>query len=153
MDVVGLTFKRHDDSEINRCGGGTVTMAGSSKRVLVRIGIIIAIPVFLLGGCLLVDEIPRSTARPPKSLKTIEDFQVWKAGKIMGEGTFQSSGVTYTVMLGPAGRYLASGPSAYLFDEKGRFVDWTADMGDFYTVRNGFDLTSGNVKDITRKKP
>ena len=56
-------------------------------------------------------------------------------------------------MLAPAGRYLASGPSAYLFDEKGKFVDWTADMGDYYTVTKRFDLTSGNVKNITHEKP
>ena len=68
----------------------------------------------------------------------------------MGKGTYKSAGVTYTVMLAPAGRYLASGPSAYLFDERSRFVDWTADMGDFYTVKNRFDLASGHVQNITK---
>jgi hypothetical protein len=86
-------------------------------------------------------------------MKTIDDFQTWKAGKIMGRGTFETAGVTYTVMLAPAGRYLASGPSAYLFDERGQFVDWTADMGDFHTVKNRFDLTSGRVKNFKREKP
>ena len=71
----------------------------------------------------------------------------------MGKGTFESAGVAYTVMLAPAGRYLASGPSAYLFDEHEQFVDWTADMGDFYTVKNNFDLTSGHVKNIKHEKP
>ena len=70
----------------------------------------------------------------------------------MGEGLFESAGVTYTVMLAPAGRYLASGPSAYLFDELGQFADWTADMGDFYTAKNHFDLTSGHVKNIKLEK-
>ena len=119
------------------------------KRALLAIGAILV----LLLAFVLLDQIPLSEARPPKSLNTIEDFRGWKEGKIMGRGTYQSSGVTYTVMLAPAGRYLASGPSAYLFDENGRFVDWTADMGDFYTVENRFDLTSGNVKNITREKP
>jgi hypothetical protein len=40
-----------------------------------------------------------------------------------------------------------------LFDERGQFVDWTADMGDFDTVKNHFDLTSGHVKNITLEKP
>jgi hypothetical protein len=71
----------------------------------------------------------------------------------MGQGTFERAGVTYTVMLAPAGRFAASGPSAYLFDEHERFVDWTADMGDFYTVKNNFDLTSGHVKNIKHEKP
>ena len=118
-------------------------------RSLLGMGIILG----LVFGSVLLDRIPLSAARPPKSLKSIEDFQIWKDGNIKGRGTFQNSGVTYTVMLAPAGRCLASGPSAYLFDQNGRFVDWTADMGDFYTVSNRFDLTSGNVKNITHEKP
>jgi hypothetical protein len=119
------------------------------KRVVLGLGIVLAV----LLGSVLLDQIPLSAARPPKTLKTLDDFRVWKGGKIKGKGTFQNSGVTYTVMLAPAGRYLASGPSAYLFDDQGRFVDWTADMGDFYTVTNRFDLTSGNVKIFMHAKP
>lgn len=63
---------------------------------------------------------------------------------------YENSGKTYTVMLAPAGRYMASGPSAYLFDDKGQFVDWTADMGDHYTVKNHFNLTGG-VMNFTRE--
>lgn len=123
-----------------------------SKRVLLRIGIVAATPFLLLGGCLLMDRIPMAAARPPGNLKTLEDFQAWKRGSIIGTGIYENSGVTYTVMLAPAGRYLASGCSAYLFNEQGQFVDWTADMGDFFTVKNRFDLTSGNVKNIRREK-
>jgi hypothetical protein len=115
--------------------------------------IIIAVPVCLVGGCILLDQIPLSAARPPENLKTIEDFRAWKGGAAMGKGVYESSGVTYTVMLAPAGRYLPSGPSAYLFDQKGQFIDWTADMGDYYTVKNHFNLTSGNVKQIEIKTP
>jgi hypothetical protein len=125
----------------------------SLKRTVFRIGIILSVPFGLLGGCLLVDQIPLSAARPPKNLNTLEEFQAWRRGAVMGKGTFESSGVTYTVMLAPAGRYLASGPSAYLFDDKGQFVDWTADMGDFHTIKNHFDLTSGHVKNIKHEKP
>jgi hypothetical protein len=92
-----------------------------------------------------------SSARPPANIKTIEDFQGWKKGSIMGKGVYENAGKTYTVMLAPAGRYLPSGPSAYLFDDKGQFVDWTADMGDYYTVKNGFNLTSGHVTNITHE--
>jgi hypothetical protein len=83
----------------------------------------------------------------------MEDFLVWKKGAVTGRGTFETGGVTYTVMLGHPARSLASGPSAYLFDTNGKFVDWTADMGDFYTVKNHFDLTSGHVKNIIHEKP
>jgi hypothetical protein len=101
----------------------------------------IAIPVVLLGGCLLLDHVDRIPMR------------AWKGPAIKGTGTYEGAGVTYTVVLAPAGRHLASGPSAYLFDPEGRFVDWTSDMGDFPTVRLGFDLTSGRVKNIQRQKP
>ncbi len=39
----------------------------------------------------------------------------------------------YYRVTGPAGRYLASGPSAYTFDSHGKFISWTADVGDFLT--------------------
>jgi hypothetical protein len=125
----------------------------ATKLILRPIGIVLFLLISLSAASLLFDQIPLSAARPPKSLKTLEGFQEWKRGKIEGKGTFENSGVTYTVMLAPAGRYLASGPSAYLFDETGQFVDWTADMGDYYTVKNRFNLTSGNVRNIEREKP
>jgi hypothetical protein len=102
---------------------------------------------------MILDQIPASAARPPADLTDIQGFRDWKKGTIIGRGTFESSGRAYTVLLAPAGRYLASGPAAYLFDEQGQFVDWTADMGDYYTVKNGFDLTSGHVKNFSREKP
>jgi len=37
----------------------------------------------------------------------------------------------YYQITGPAGRYVASGPSAYTFDAQGRFIGWSSDMGDF----------------------
>ncbi len=128
-----------------------------TKLALFSFGLILTLvllsALMLIDRTRTIDQILLPAARPPETLKTIDDFQVWKRGYIQGHGTFQKSGVTYTVMLAPAGRYLASGPSAYLFNERGRFVDWTADMGDFYTVTNGFNLTSGNVTNITWKKP
>ena len=114
---------------------------------------ILCVPVLLLGGCVVIDCIAMSGARPAKSLKTIEDFRTWKRDSIMGRGTFETGGVTYSVMLAPAGRSLASGPSAYLFDSNGQFVDWTGDMGDCYTVKYHYDLTSGHVKNVTQDKP
>jgi hypothetical protein len=125
-----------------------MTAPRSPRRVLCWIGAIVAVPILILGGGFLLVEIPLSVARPPADMKTLDDFEDWKGGAILGKGTFESAGVTYTVMLAPAGRHLASGPSAYLFDQQGRFVDWTPDMGDCYTTTNQFDLTAGHVLDI-----
>jgi hypothetical protein len=125
----------------------------SVKRTVTRIGIILFVPIALIGGCVAFDAVLISRAKPPESVRTLEDFLVWKSGSVRGKGTFESGGVIYTVMLGQPARSLASGPSAYLFDTNGLFVDWTADMGDFYTVKNRYDLTSGHVKNIEREKP
>ena len=124
----------------------------SAKRTLVQIAQVCALFLALLLAWLLLNQIPASAARPPKNLKTIEEFRAWKRGMIKGKATFEHSGVSYTVLLAPAGRYLASGPSAYLFDVNGQFVDWTPDMGDFYTVKNRLDLSQGQVRDFELEK-
>jgi len=124
----------------------------SINRRLFRVGIFVLVPFCLLVGCVVVDSIWMSAARPPENMQTIEDFQAWKRGAIKGKGIFESDGMTYIVFFGPEARLLASGPSAYLFDETGKFVDWSADMGDFHTVRHQFDLSSGNVKNVELEK-
>lgn len=125
-----------------------MTKPKSSRRTRLWICGLIAAPFLLLGVSLLLDLIPLSRARPPKDMNTIDDFRTWKGDAIIGKGTFESGGEEYTVMLGSPGRYLASGPSAYVFEEEGEFVDWTSDMGDVRTEEHDFDLTSGHVKDV-----
>ena len=120
----------------------------SFKRSLAVLCGSIAFALALIACSIIADRIPYSAARPPDELKTIGDFRGWKQAEILGQGTYQHAGKTYTVLLGPAGRYLSSGPSAYLFDEQGQFVDWTSDMGDFSTQEHGFPLMSGEVKNI-----
>lgn len=144
------TIKPGFTGDVLRMLNSCVTCMGRPSPRLIRIGVIIASPFLLLAGCLLVEQIPMSAARPPKSLKTIEEFKAWKTGSIKGSGTFHHDGAAYTVMLGPAGRHFPSGPAAYVFDEQGQFVDWTADMGDFPTVKKGFSLNTGG---FVRTKP
>ena len=84
---------------------------------------------------------------------TIAEFRAWKKEGISGEGIYEAGGERYTVIMGESSAFLASGPAAYVFDAGGTFVDWTRDMGDVYTEKNGFDLTSGNVKLQNTKKP
>lgn len=131
----------------------TMNKSPSLRTRITRIvGIFVAVPIVMIGGCLSADLMMLAKARPPKNLKTIEDFRAWKGDAIMGNGTYENSGITYTVMLAPAGRTLASGPSAYLFDQKGEYVDWTSDMGDISTVKHRFNLMGGMIKNIERVK-
>jgi hypothetical protein len=125
----------------------------STRKTLFKISMVLIVPIAILGGCFGLDAITMSKAKPPESVRTIKDFVTWQKGAIKGRGEFENGGVTYTVMLGRPARSLASGPSAYLFDTNGQFVDWTADMGDFHTVKHRFDLASGHVKNIEHEKP
>jgi hypothetical protein len=130
-----------------------MSKAPSRRRKIARIGAILGVLLVLFGGCISADLIVLSRARPPGDLKTIQDFQIWKGDALLGERTYENSGTNYTVMLAPAGRTFASGPSAYLFSQDGDFVDWTSDMGDFKTRKYGFDLTGGRVKRVQQEKP
>jgi len=125
----------------------------SIRRNLNRVGLVFLVLVAVPAGCFVLDSISISKAKPPESVRTIEDLKAWKKGEIRGRGIFVHGGVAYTVMLGRGARSMASGPSAYLFDTNGEFVDWTADMGDFYTVKYHFNLTGGNVVNIERQEP
>lgn len=86
---------------------------------------IVALTVGGFFAIVWIDALPMSSATPSTSVQTIEDFTQWKGEEVLGEGFFedQSTGQRYQVMLGPAGRHLASGPSAYLFDTQGRFIE------------------------------
>ena len=89
--------------------------------------------------------------QPPDSVKTIDEFLAWQDTAIRFRGTFLHQGTAYQVLMGPGGGLLPSGPAAYVFTPDGIFIDWTADMGDLRTVRNGFDLSSGHVNDVVRE--
>jgi hypothetical protein len=121
-----------------------ITIKQQIKRITIAL-IACDIIVFLV---IFADSIPLKKATPPQSMSTVEEFRKWKGSEIMDEGTYANNGTTYKVYLVPAGRYLASGPSAYLFTQNGDFVDWSADCGDYFTVKQNFDLTSGNIKPI-----
>jgi hypothetical protein len=129
-------------------GEGDEALTGVRQRKWTRIGLILAAPLVLLVSCQCVDQILMSAARPPPNVKTLQDFQAWKRDAITGMRTFERAGVNYTVMLAPAGRFLPSGPAGYLFDDHGRFVDWTPDLGDFKASSKGWDFMGGAVKNI-----
>jgi hypothetical protein len=118
------------------------------KKSSVFSWVILSLFVIPLAGCLSLDLIARQSARPPSHLKTISEFREWKGKSIRGERIYENSGTNYTVMLAPAGRMLASGPAAYLFDQSGVFIDWTADMGDLRTKKYGMKLSGGAVKKV-----
>ena len=100
------------------------------KRVFRILAWGLGVPLLLLIGCIAADQIPLAQARPPKSVRDINSCLAWLK-KPMGSYRVTTDETVYYQVTGPAGRYLASGPSAYTFDAQGRFIGWSADMGDF----------------------
>ena len=107
------------------------------KRMLKILAWGFGIPLFLLIGCIAADQIPLAQARPPKSVTDINSCLAWLK-KPMGSYRVSVNKTVYYQITGPAGRYLASGPSAYTFDDQGHFIGWSADMGDFKTPAEVF---------------
>lgn len=100
------------------------------KRVLKILAWGLGAPLLLLIGCIAADQIPMAKARPPKGVTDINSCLAWLK-KPMGSFRITVSNTVYYQITGPAGRYLASGPAAYTFDAQGRFIGWSADIGDF----------------------
>jgi hypothetical protein len=93
----------------------------------------VALLFLLLLASLIPDYVyymPR--AQPPPSATNLETFFEWMPDPKWADRVTVSNMVYYQ-FFGPAGRWKSSGPSAYTFDESGRFVGWTKDCGDFYT--------------------
>lgn len=99
------------------------------KRVLKMVVWTLAVPLFLLIGCIAAEQIAMARARPPKRVIDVDSCLAW-LGKPMGSYRVTVSNTAYYQLTGPAGGFLASGPSAYSFDAQGRFIGWTSDMGD-----------------------
>jgi hypothetical protein len=71
-----------------------------------------------------------SRLRPTNDLRTLKDYlqrypnplRVWQ---------FSMNGTNYYEVWGQLGKIgLASGPPAYVFDDRGNLVDWSVDRGD-----------------------
>jgi hypothetical protein len=102
------------------------------KEGLKRVTVLILICAGFLWGSIQCDQIPRTLATPPRDMTNIVACFAWLK-KPMGAQKLTDGPTTYFRILGPAGRFLASGPAGYAFDDHGRFVGWTADIGDFPT--------------------
>ena len=130
-----------------------MTTQASHRARWMRWIVILGLPLVVFASCVAYDRAFMARARPPEGLATLEQFRRWKGAAVIRQGTFESAGRTYTVMMGPAGRSLPSGPAAYLFDEQGRFIDWSSDIGDAPSYRLHFDLGGGRVRSVTHGEP
>lgn len=70
-------------------------------------------------------------AKPPANVTDVVTFLEWQPSP-MNILRVTAGTNTYWQAIGPSGRFLASGPSAYSFDSTGTFIGWTPDNGDVY---------------------
>ena len=114
------------------------------QRFVKVVCVIVGVSILLLAGCIAADQIAFSQAKPPRSVTDVSSCLAWLK-KPMGAYRITDGDLIYYRVTGPAGRCLASGPSAYTFDSHGKFVGWTEDVGDFPTP--GLHLSSAAKRD------
>jgi hypothetical protein len=102
------------------------------KRIFKIVAWVLCVPLLVLIGSTAADQIPRSRAKPPQSVTDVASCLAWLK-QPMGAYRITDGNTVYYRVTGPAGRYLASGPSGYTFDSHGKFIGWTADVGGFPT--------------------
>ena len=102
---------------------------GAGKVVLALVGL------FLL--TLLPEPYLHARAKPPAQVTNAVAFLEWKPTPMTVSRLTAGSNI-YWQVTGPAGRFMASGPSAYSFDGNGKLIGWTPDMGDVFQPRELF---------------
>jgi len=104
------------------------------KPILKVFSALLGLMLVLLLASFVLDFFLVREATPPTSVIDIKTFFAWKPNP-SGAVRVNVGNTVYYQLLGPAGRTLASGQSAYAFDSTGKFIGWTKDAGDFYQPR------------------
>lgn len=87
--------------------------------------------VVLIGGCLTAEYVSHRRVNPTGHAANLDEYLAWRPSAEQ----FALVGVNctpYVIAYGPTSSWLmlSSGPSAYVFDDMGRLVDWSPDIGD-----------------------
>ncbi len=110
------------------------------KRAFKILAWLFGVPLLLLIGSIVADRVLASRAKPPQTVTDVASCLGWLR-KPMGAYKITDGEKIYYRVTAPAGRCLPSGPSAYTFDSRGKFVGWTPDMGDLPTP--GLHISDG----------
>jgi hypothetical protein len=113
----------------------------SVQILLMLLGVLAAAVVALR----VQDSALRSAAEPPWSVRTLEDFRKWQPARAEGQ-RIEARGSIYYLVRGERARTLASGPSGYVFDERGNFVGWIQDLGDDSWLRIVLENDAGKSR-------
>src|SRR5438093_1112284 len=85
----------------------------------------------VIAGCIVTEYVSHQRVVPPDHVKSLAAFLEWRPS--INEFTVVNvNGSEHVIAYGPWSGILLlpSGPSAYVFDRSGKFVDWSSDIGD-----------------------
>ena len=91
----------------------------------------VIIATLLIGGCFTIETVSRGRVNPSGRASTLSEYLTWRSAASQF-AAIEINGKEHVIAYGPWSSWLllSSGPSAYVFDETGRLVDWSADIGD-----------------------
>ena len=84
-----------------------------------------------LAALIGIETVAHRRVDPSGRASTLGEYLVWRPRE-QRFARIESDGRSHIIAYGPVSSWLllSSGPSAYVFDEAGRLVDWSADIGD-----------------------
>ena len=103
-------------------------MKPTFKLTATGIGVLAAV-VLASGAFVAFERASQQRLVPAKRASTLSEFLDWQPAC----DTFAKINVgskRHIIAYGPLCGWLPSGPSAYVFDDTGRLVDWSSDIGD-----------------------
>jgi hypothetical protein len=83
----------------------------------------------LICGGLVFEFVSTRRLNPAGHASNLNEYLLWRPSA-NEFATIDVDGRRHVIAYGPSAGLLASGPSAYVFDDTGQLVDWSADIGD-----------------------
>jgi hypothetical protein len=106
----------------------------------------------LLGGCVATELACYRRIVPDGRAATLAEYLAWRPSAAEF-AVVETAGTRHVIAYGPKrSPMLASGPSAYVFDDTGRMVDWSADIGDDPAFDERWDAQGRGDRRVRREE-
>jgi hypothetical protein len=85
----------------------------------------------LIGGCFTTEYVSHRRVNPTGRISNLNEYLAWRPSADQFAQVHEN-GKPHVIAYGPMSSWvlLSSGPSACVFDDTGRLVDWSSDIGD-----------------------
>jgi hypothetical protein len=109
----------------------------------------------LIGGCFTTEYVSRRRVNPTGRISTLNEYLAWRpSGAQFAQ--VDVNGKPHIICYGPTSSWLllSSGPSACVFDDTGRLVDWSPDIGDDpqFNEKWGAERTHAAARTLSRSE-